>query len=115
MTLSLLAILLLAGCNNNNNPVKNEQGKGLGNGEPPTEMTSACEGKSEGDSCKIAMPSRNNDDSDKTLSGTCQMANNGENLVCKPENSPGDGNERPGESGEGRPNGPGPMQPKEEN
>jgi hypothetical protein len=113
VAISAVAALVLAGCgkynygnnnqnqnqNQNENQVQNQENAQMGN--PPAEMTSACEGKSEGDSCEVAMPQRDGSDGDK-VAGTCQTSLQGDQLVCRPDNMPENG----GPQGGGQPGGP---------
>lgn len=66
----------------------------------PSELTSACEGKSEGDTCEASMPApkngKNEDAEEKKMTGTCKKASSEDQLVCF-------SNDMPSRS-EGRPN-----------
>jgi hypothetical protein len=105
VTTCLLAVLVLAGCGNGNtdkNGQKNIPGAGQGQ-NPPAEMSSACQGKNEGDSCEVSMPQRDNSGGSNKISGTCKKMGNSAQLVCLPANMP----TRP--NGDANGNGPAPM------
>jgi hypothetical protein len=93
-------VLILAGCSKGENKEEknqnaeqtkaqetnreestNKKAKGL-----PSELASACEGKSEGDSCEASMPvpknGKNEDAEKKKMTGTCKKASDGDQLVC---------------------------------
>ena len=92
-------VLVLAGCNKKEETQKgqsidqikaprtsqeeptDEKAKSL-----PSELTSACEGKSEGDTCEASMPApkdgKNEDAEEKKMTGTCKKASDGDQLVC---------------------------------
>lgn len=104
--LLLASIVVLSGCNgktqeqnqfkNQNQEKTTEQKRdGSGNGQgkvgnPPTEMSEACSGKSEGDSCEVTMPARNGEGNgeERKMSGVCKKFGNNENLSCAPSNMP---------------------------
>lgn len=96
-----IAALVLAGCekynygdqNQSQNQERNQEQQNGKKGNPPAEMSSACDGKSEGDSCEIAMPGKDGEeDSENTMTGTCQKSSQGEDqLVCRPDNMPENG------------------------
>jgi len=72
----LFLVLGLAGCGKKNEVIPNKQSMQSRNqenvanrdknGTPPAEMTSACDGKAEGDVCEVTMAE------DKKMSGTCK-------------------------------------------
>jgi len=95
---SLLA-LVLAGCSKGN--PKNQapdQEKNSAQGLP-SESLSACQEKSEGDSCEAAMPQRDN--SGNKTAGICKKAPGSDQLSCMPQGGPGGG----------QPSGPGGQKP----
>ncbi|MFZ2154246.1 MAG: hypothetical protein WAV16_03380 [Candidatus Moraniibacteriota bacterium] len=110
--------LVLAGCANKS-AVKNEEknqnqveeqvqlsekkdenekpstGEGKMNGGPSAEMTAACSGKAEGDSCEVILPSRDGDNQEtKTILGSCKKRGESEALACTPNNLPEGGAKR---------------------
>ncbi len=90
-TTCLLAVLVLAGCSNENSG-KNNLKKGPGAGQmknPPAELTSTCQGKNEGDNCEVNMPQQNNNESGNKVSGTCKKVPSGNQLSCMPQGGQG--------------------------
>lgn len=103
-----VSIAVLSGCadklqDKNKNQSQNQEqervmeqkrdgsGDGQGRmGNPPAEMTEACGGKSEGDSCEITMPPRNGEDNneERKFTGICRKFGNNESLSCTPSNMP---------------------------
>ncbi|TSC94858.1 MAG: hypothetical protein Athens101428_140 [Candidatus Berkelbacteria bacterium Athens1014_28] len=97
MVTSLLVVLVLAGCSNENfgkNDQKNIPGAEQRQ-DPPAELSSACQGKNEGDGCEVSMPQRDNSGSSNKISGTCKKAPSGDQLSCMPQGGQG----APGGSG----------------
>lgn len=88
------------------------QGNDFGqkNGKMPAEMTAACQGKGEGDSCEVSMPAppskdgsaNSSDNAGKKMTGTCKKSQDSQ-LICM-----GSG------GGPGGPSGQSPEQPKPE-
>ena len=99
-------VLILAGCSKGENKEQKNQNaeqtktqetnreessgkkaKGL-----PSELISACEGKSEGDTCEASMPSsrggENENAEEKKIAGTCKKASDGDQLACFSSNMP---------------------------
>lgn len=72
---------------------------------PPAELSFACQGKNEGDSCEVSMPQRNNSERGNKISGTCKKAPSGNQLSCVPQGGPGGsrGQRMPGEPSEQAP------------
>ena len=108
--LPLLA-LTLAGCSmkgasdkNQGNVQGSEQVRGQGKGLP-SEALSACQDKSEGDSCEMTMPKRENSENSgaNQMEGVCKKMHD-DQLACMPDmsNMP----EGEGPVGPGGPNGP---------
>jgi len=58
-----------------------ENGRG-GHQGPPPEAYSACEGKSEGDTAEFTSPQGD------TITGTCELDRDGDQLVLRPDNPP---------------------------
>lgn len=58
-------------------------------GNPPEEMTSVCNGKSEGDICEVTMPSRGGESESRNITGKCAKMQDNEALICRSENMPG--------------------------
>lgn len=106
-TTCLLAVLVLAGCGNGNSGKSNQKNiPGVGQGQnPPAEMSSACQGKNEGDSCEVSMPQRDNSGGSNKISGTCKKDPSGNQLFCTPQGGPG------GPGGQRMPGGPGEQLP----
>jgi hypothetical protein len=110
-----LVALVLAGCskynygdqnqnqNQNQEQNQNQNQENVSKGNSPAEMSSVCDGKSEGDSCEIAMPQGKDGSSgsDKVI-GTCKKSPQGDQLACMPDNMPSGGN-MPGQGGSGGP------------
>ena len=94
-------VLVLAGCSgksgNQNDKKSDENAKGT----PPAEMTEACSGKSEGDSCEVTMQG----DDAKKITGTCKKMSEGSDLACLSENGLGGQGGPGGQNGQGGPNG----------
>lgn len=101
-----MMVLALAGCGKSE---KNGSAKSMGNqtkaqtGEAPksgqgvpTESVTACDGKSEGDSCEVTMPAKDENSSEQTMSGTCKKSQSDDKLACMPSG---------GQGGPGGPNG----------
>ncbi|MDY0143506.1 MAG: hypothetical protein RBR97_16595 [Bacteroidales bacterium] len=65
-----------------------ESRNGAKGGTPPAEMTEACSGKVEGDSCEVTMPARNEEDEARTMTGSCKKSGQTEVLSCMPTNMP---------------------------
>lgn len=89
------AVLFLAGCGikSASNGDK-ESAPGDRKGNAPTELISACEGKTEGDTCEASMPvprndNRQNEDNKNAekMSGTCKKSQDGNQLVCMSDNA----------------------------
>lgn len=90
----LFLALGLTGCGGKNEVIQNKQSMQLKNqeviankdknGEPPTELTAACDGKVEGDACEATMSG------DKKISGTCKKSQDESMLVCFPQNGLGE-------------------------
>lgn len=97
----LLAVLFFTGCSKeksqeqqsikNIEQNQNQQGKD-DKREMPAESFEACEGKSEGDSCELTMPKRNDseENEDNKMTGTCKKTQE-DKLSCMPENNGGPG------------------------
>lgn len=98
-----VVVLVLSGCSmlkfgkQDQSQIRSQEN--IQKGNPPAEATSVCEGKSEGDSCEIAMPQKNGASGEKS-SGTCKKAPKGDSLACMPDNMPSGGN-NPGGNGGG--------------
>lgn len=94
----LAAVLFLGGCGSKtknsggNNNQQQQQNGGAGKGAP-TEMTSACQNKVEGDNCEVATPGNSN--SSEKMTGTCSKSPQGDQLVCRPSNVPNDTDKQP--------------------
>lgn len=81
----LLAVLVLSVIYfvaSGKNDQKNFPGVGRGQNSS-AELSSACQGKNEGDSCEAVSP-RNKD----KQAGTCKKMGNSAQLVCLPDNMP---------------------------
>lgn len=106
-------VLVLAGCSKKEETQKGQsvdqiKAPGTSQEEPadgkskslPSELTSACEGKSEGDTCEASMPApkdgKNENAEEKKITGICKKASSEDQLVCFSNDMPS----RP----EGRPN-----------
>jgi hypothetical protein len=99
-----LFVLVLSGCSFLGKGAKDQKGADQTKGEKgktPTEMTAACSGKSEGDSCEATMPASpskdgkaSTTDSNK-VAGTCKKSQD-DQLVCM-----GAGGEQRGPGGPG--------------
>lgn len=110
VTVFSLAALALAGCSKHNygdqnqnqeqNQNQNQNQENISKGNPPAEMSSVCDGKSEGDSCEMSMPQGKDGNSgdSTTVTGTCKKSPQGDQLVCMPNNMPNNGN-MPGRGG----------------
>jgi len=81
-------ILVLAGCSQKGNPQDAKNSSDRDRKSAPQEITDVCSGKSEGDSCEIAMPSRDGKNS-QNVSGTCKKGPSGDQLRCMGQGSPG--------------------------
>jgi len=102
LALSFFLVLVLAGCGKKNVDNQSQggdriqnQGKEQSKGAP-TELISACEGKSEGDTCEASMSAPKNNDnqsenakSNGKLSGTCKKTQDGSQLACMPQGGAG--------------------------
>ncbi len=105
MFLLFVPVFILSGCSDQNQEQTQNQsinqdqpgimeqkrdGSGEGQGRmvnPPAELTEACSGKAEGDSCESVMPSRNREDNseERKITGVCQKIGENEVLSCRPE------------------------------
>jgi hypothetical protein len=87
------AVFVLAGCGKNN-PRKNDQENSSGAGQfqqrdIPAGISSACQGKNEGDSCEMNMPQKDSGANSNKVSGTCRKAPSGDQLSCMPQSGQG--------------------------
>ena len=92
--------LVLSGCSFYKFSKSQGNDPGQKNGKMPAEMTAACQGKAEGDSCEVVMtapPSKNgsannSDNAGKKMTGICKKSQDSQ-LICM---GSGDGSGGPG-------------------